>query len=172
MKAFVPETAILPDRKVLTITSIGDPNVAGEEVFSALYGTAYGTKFKTFKPKGIKMELGKLTALWPDAHLKPKNQWTGIWAVPVPDYVQESDLIQKDPARPVSLEIWKGGKYAQILHLGKYTEEEPTIKQLHEYIENVEGIPMASVPGIHEEEYLTKPDSKVVKTIIRYRLGV
>lgn len=172
MKAFVPEVVTLPDRKMLTVTFIGDPNVVGEGVFGALYGTAYGTKFKIFKPQGIKMELGKLVAMWPDAHLKPKNEWTGIWAVPVPDYVTEADVIQKDPENPVTFVTWPGGKYAQILHLGTYAEEGPTIKILHDYIENVVGIPMAGVIGKHEEEYLTKPDSKVVKTIIRYRLGV
>jgi len=170
MKAFVPEKIKIPDRKVLTITSIGDPNVVGESVFSALYGTAYTTKFKTFKPKGVKLELGKLTALWPDAHLKPKSEWTGIWAIPVPDYVAEADIIQKEPDNPVKLEKWQGGDYAQILHIGTYAEEGPTIIKLHEYIEKDLGIPMTKVPGIHEEEYLTRPDAKVQKTIIRYRL--
>lgn len=168
MKALIPETIEILDRKVLTITSIGDPNVVGEDVFSALYGTAYGTKFKTFKPKGVKMELGKLCALWPDAHLKPKNKWTGIWAILVPDYVKESDLVQKDPKNLVKLDILPRGTYAQILHLGPYSEEGPTIKILHEYIEKELGVAMKDVPGTHEEEYLTKPDSKVVKTIIRY----
>ncbi len=170
MKALVPEKVTLPDRKVLTITSVGDPNVVGEAIFGPLYGTAYTTKFKTFKPKGVKMELGKLVAHWPDAHLKPKDQWTGVWAIPVPDYVTEADIIQKDPENPVSLEVWQGGEYAQILHLGSYTEEGPTIKILHDYIESVLGIPMKDVPGVHEEEYLTRPDAKVVKTIVRYRL--
>lgn len=169
MKAFVPELVTMSDRKMLTITSVGDPNVVGERVFGALYGTAYGTKFKTFKPKGIKMDLGKLCAMWPDAHLKPKNQWTGIWAIPVPDFVEEKDLMQKDPKNPVKLETWPGGKYAQILHLGTYAEEGPTIQTLHKFIES-QGIEMKDVIGMHEEEYLTKPDSKVVKTIIRYRI--
>jgi hypothetical protein len=171
MKALVPETIILPDRKMLVVTSYGDPNKIGDEVFPRLYGTAYGTKFKTFKPKGVKMELGKLCAMWPDAHLKPKDEWTGIWGVPIPDYVTEQDLVQKDETSPVKLEIWPGGTYAQILHLGGYAEEGPTIKILHAYI-GAQGIPMKDVIGLHEEEYLTKPDSKVVKTIIRYRIGV
>jgi len=170
-KAFIPELTTLPDRKMLVIRSIGDPNKVGEGVFAALYGTAYGTKFKTFKPKGVKMELGKLTAMWPDAHLKPKDEWTGIWAVPVPDYVTEADVIQKDTSSPVALETWPGGTYAQILHLGTYLEEGPTIKTLHEFIET-QGIEMKDVIGLHEEEYLTKPDSKIVKTIIRYRISI
>ncbi len=169
MKAFVPELTEIPNRKVLTITSVGDPNVVGESVFKPLYGTAYSTKFKTFKPRGIKMELGKLTALWPDAHLKPKNKWTGIWAIPLPDYVNKSDIVQKDESNPAKFDVWPGGTYAQILHKGTYTEEGPTIAILHKFIED-NGIKMADVIGKHEEEYLTSPDSKVVKTIIRYRI--
>lgn len=169
MKAFVPELVTLPDRKMLTITSVGDPNIVGKDIFPILYGTAYTTKFKTFKPQGVKLVLGKLCAIWPDAHLKPKDKWTGIWAVPVPDFVTEKDIIQKDPKNLVKLEIWTGGTYAQILHKGKYIDEAPTIIKLHEFIES-SGVKMAKVIGAHEEEYLTSPDAKEVKTIIRYRI--
>jgi hypothetical protein len=172
MKAFVPETVVLPDRKMLVATSIGDPNQVGDEVFQRLYGTAYGTKFKVYKPQGIAVTFGKLCALWPDAHLKPKDEWTGIWAVPVPDCFTEKDLIQKDPANPVKLDTWPGGTYAQILHKGGYAEEAPTIVKLHEYIEHEMHVPMQDVPGTHEEEYLTSPDAKEVKTIIRYLVSV
>jgi hypothetical protein len=170
VKAFVPETISLPDRKMLTITSVGDPNVVSEDIFGALYGTAYATKFKTFKPKGLQMPLGKLCALWPDAHLKPKDEWTGVWAIPVPDFVEQSDLVQKDPEKEVKLEVWQGGKYAQILHKGHYSEEGPTVTKLHDFIENELKIPMKDIPGTHEEEYLTSPDAKEQKTIIRYRI--
>ncbi len=170
MKAFIPESVVLPDRKVLTVTTVGDPGNPDEALFGALYGTAYGTKFKKFKPRGIKLELGKLCALWPDAHLKPKNEWTGIWGIPVPDFVVETDLVQKDPNHPVGLEIWPGGTYAQVLHKGTYAEEGPTVAALHKYIESEFGLKLADVPGAHEEEYLTKPDVKDQKTIIRYRV--
>lgn len=169
MKAFVPETVNLPDRRMLTVTTVGDPTTVGDSAFSALYGTAYTTKFKVYKPKGLLVTFGKLCALWPDAHLKDRNLWTGIWGVPVPDFFAENDLIQKDSKIKVSLETWEGGEYAQILHVGPYSEEGPTVLKLHEYIEK-QGIQMKDVPGIHEEEYLTSPDAKVVKTIIRYRI--
>lgn len=170
MKALVPEKITLPDRKMLVATSVGDPNKVGDEVFQRLYGTAYGTKFKVYKPQGLAVTFGKLCALWPDAHLKPKDEWTGIWAVPVPDFFSEADLIQKDPEHPVSLDIWPGGEYAQILHVGPYSEEGPTVIKLHEFIEKELGISLAEIPGTHEEEYLTSPDAKVIKTIIRYRV--
>jgi len=57
------------------------------------------------------------------------------------------------------LETWNYGTVAQILHVGPYSEEEPTVKRLHEFItEN--GYEIA---GIHEEEYLTPPKAKVQK---------
>ena len=163
MKAFTPQIIKIMDRKVITVTSKGDPNKVMVPYMQALYGAAYYAKMKVYKPKGVKMELGKLSAFWPDAHLKPKDQWTGIWGVPVPDYVTDKDIIQKDPDISVKVEVWKGGDCAEILHLGAYTEEGPTIQKLHDFIESG-GYKIA---GEHEEEYLTRPDAKVVKTIIR-----
>lgn len=128
----------------------------------ALYGAVYWAKMGVYKPKGVKMELGKLTARWPDAHLKPKDQWTGIWGVPVPDYVKLTDLKQKDPKIKATVEIWKGGEYAEVLFIGSYSDEEPTIKDLHKFIE-VSGYKLI---GMHEEEYLSRPGPKA-KTIIR-----
>ena len=164
MKALTPQITKLPDRKIVTVSSVGDPNKVMEPYMKALYGAVYSAKMKVYKPKGIKMELGKLTALWPDAHLKPKDQWKGIWGVPVPDYVSDKDLTQKDPDIAVKIDVWKGGEYAEILHLGPYTEEGPTVKKLHDFIEE-SGY---KIIGTHEEEYLTKPDAKNMKTIIRY----
>ena len=93
MRALTPQITKIADRKVITVTSIGDPNTVMELCMKALYGAAYFAKMKVYKPKGIKMELGKLVAQWPDAHLKPKDQWTGVWGVPVPNYVTEKDKV-------------------------------------------------------------------------------
>lgn len=129
----------------------------------ALYGAAYWAKMAIYKPKGVKLELGKLTARWPDAHLKPKNQWTGIWGVPVPEYVKASDIVQKNPDIKVTLDTWKGGEYAEVLYVGAYADEGPTIESLHKYAQE-QGYKLA---GTHEEEYLTRPGAKVQKTMIR-----
>ena len=166
MKPFVPRITKIPDRRVISVTSVGDPNEVMESYMKALYGAAYHAKMKVYKPKGIKMELGKLAARWPDAHIKPKNEWTGVWGVAVPDYVSEKDIIQKDPSIEASIQIWQGGEYAEILHLGPYSEEGPTVAKLHEFISD-SGYRIA---GDHEEEYLTKPDAKNQKTVIRYRV--
>ena len=56
------------------------------------------------------------------------------------------------------------GVKLQVLHLGSYDQEEPAINRLLQFIEE-NGCEIA---GMHEEEYLTTPDAKVPKTIIRY----
>jgi hypothetical protein len=64
----------------------------------------------------------------------------------------------------VALETWPYGTIAQILHIGAYDQETPTIERLQRFIEESD----YEISGDHEEEYLTSPDAKVVKTIIRY----
>lgn len=166
MKALVPEVVRKDPITVLTITSVGDPNHV-EKYLSALYGTAYSTKMKVFKPKGIVMSLGKLIGRWPDAHLKPKDQWTGAWGLPVPEFVTQSDLLQKDPDLTVSVETWEYNEVAQLLYIGAYIEEGPAIDLLHSFIKDsgyeIDG-------DSHEEEYLTSPAAKIQKTIIRYKI--
>lgn len=163
MKASKPELVQTDSLHVLTVTSVGDPNKS-EAYLRALYGTAYATKMKVYKPQGKTMTLGKLMARWPDAHLKPKDQWTGVWAIPVPDYVSPADLLQKDPALPVAVQVWQYNEVAQVLHIGPYDAEGPNIQLLHDFIAN-SGYEIA---GDHEEIYLTSPQAKIQKTLIRY----
>lgn len=165
MRAFKPELTSVDLVTVLTLKSVGDPNKS-EKYFNALYGTAYATKFKVYKPQGKQMKLGKLMARWPDAHLKPKHEWTGVWALPVPDFVKQDDLVQKDPIMKVSVEKWTYGDVAQILHKGSYADEGSTVTMLHDFIKS-SGL---KIDGDHEEVYLTSPDAKEQKTIIRYKV--
>ena len=162
MKALIPEIIKLPKRTTLSLTVVGDP-ITTPEVFPALYGTAYGTKFKTFKPRGIKMAVGKVSAFWPDAHRKPKARWTGIWHLEIPEYVTKKDIIQKNPKLPVALRSIPAGTNAQVLYIGTYANETATIRNLHQFITD-SGYTIA---GDHEEVYLTKP-GPTAKTLIRY----
>lgn len=158
-----PQIVELPPLRVATVISTGDPNVVGQQVMSALYGSVYTLKFD-LKKRGVEFKVGSLRARWPDIHLKPKDEWTAIWALPIPDDVES--LPQKAPGVEVGMGKWDYGTVAQILHLGPYAEEEPTIRSLLDFIaEN--GYETA---GPHEEEYLTRPDAKQQKTIIRYQV--
>lgn len=166
MRPFTPEIVKFPKTKVLTIKTIGDPGKVSQSAIPALYGTAYGTKFKVFKPKKKEMKIGCLSCFWPNAHKAPKSKWIGQWMLEVPLFVSAKDLIQKDPKNKIGVAARPAGLVARILHLGAYSEEGPTVKKLHAFVKT-KGYALA---GPHEEVYLTKPDAKVVKTIIRYQI--
>jgi len=85
-----------------------------------------------------------------------------IIGLPIPE--ETTSLPQKVPNIEVKVEQWQYGTVAQILHLGPYDQENATIERLHRFIED-SGYEIA---GTHEEEYLTTPDAKVIKTLIRY----
>jgi len=55
---------------------------------------------------------------------------------------------------------------AQIVHLGSYDQETKSIERLHQSI-TANGYEIA---GPHEEEYQSRPDAKLVKTLIRYQV--
>lgn len=109
------------------------------------------------------MIVGPCSAFWPDAHLKPKSKWTGIWNLEVSSFVSAKDLIQKDPARRVGVKKLPAAMVAEILYVGPYSSEDPTIRKLHGFITAQK----YTISGPHEEVYLTRPGPKA-KTIIRY----
>jgi hypothetical protein len=149
------------------VRSTGDPGEVGERVFKALYGAVYGLKF-ALKKEGVAYKVGTPRARWfagEDWRDVPREAWEAAWAIPVPEGT--SDLVQKDADYPVTVETWQYGTVAQILHLGPYAEEEPTIERLHAFIEE-EGY---RIVGPHEEEYLSRPDARQPKTVIRYQVG-
>jgi hypothetical protein len=150
----------MPLQKMAVIQTVGDPNDQADAM-SALYGSVYTLKF-ALKKAGHEFTVGALRARWPNAHLAPRDEWIGIWGIPVP--ADTDELPQKVPAVTVRLETWEYGTVAQILHLGPYSAEGPSIQRLHDFI----GTSGYEIAGMHEEEYLTSPKAKVQKTLIRY----
>jgi hypothetical protein len=160
-KLRAPKLIDMPAQTMAVVQTTGDPNKLDPAFLGALYGAVYGLKF-ALKTQGREFKVAPLRARWPDAHLLPKEQWTGLWALPVPD--DTTALPQKNPAVPVRLERWEYGPVAQILHLGPYSTEAAGIVRLHQFITE-RGY---HINGMHEEEYLTRPTAKVQKTLIRY----
>jgi len=157
-----PQIVAMPPQKMAVVRGKGAPEKVFSELMPALYGSVYTLKFD-LKKKGLStFKVSGLRARYPDAHLVPMEEWTHIIGLPVPE--DTSSLPQKIPNVEVKLETWQYGTVAQILHLGPYDQEEATINRLHRFIED-SGY---EITGMHEEEYLTRPDAKVPKTIIRY----
>jgi len=156
-----PEIVALPAQRMAVVRTVGDPNVVGGEALPALYAAVYALKFAE-KQRGQDFAVGPLRARWPDFALTPKDQWRGVWGLPVPDGTTK--LLQKSPVVPVTVELWDYGEVAQVLHPGPYSEEAPTVERLRRFIDE-HGYEIA---GAHEEEYLTRPGAKAQRTIIRY----
>jgi DNA-binding PadR family transcriptional regulator len=161
-----PEITELPARTMAVVRTVGDPSEVAENVFKALYGAAYTLKFALKKVGEVyKVEPPRARWFagegWQDV---PREQWEAAWALPVPDGTTE--VPQKLPAPAVVVEEWEYGTVAQVLFIGAYADEEPTIRDLHAFIEE-QGYEIA---GPHEEEYLSSPGAKKPKTIIRYQV--
>ncbi len=157
-----PQILEIPPQKMAVVYGKGAPDKVFPELMPALYGSVYTLKFD-LKKKGLPtFKVSGLRARYPDAHLIPTDEWTHIIGLPIPE--DTTSLSQKVPNTEVKIETWKYGTVAQILHLGAYDQEYPTVERLHKFIEE-SGY---EITGDHEEEYLTTPDAKVPKTIIRY----
>ena len=160
-----PRIRTLPSQLMLVVELKGDPNVVGRK--------AFGTLFKYyFQLKGVQ-KAGPPPApraRWPLALDTPKGEWVGIYGLPVPPSYQVPHEMVLDPL--VKFRIWDYGEVAEILHVGPYTAEAPTVEKLKAFI-SAQGY---KVVGDHEEEYLRGPgmfgkgDPKKYYTIIRYRV--
>lgn len=158
-----PRITEKPDQRMLVVEAQGDPNVVGAKAFSLLFKTYFKAT------KGRNMVAPR--ARWPQKLDTPKDQWTGLYALPAPAGIR----LDKDPSVPgcrVYLDDWKYGLVAEILHIGPYSEEAPAVEQLKKFIQR-EGYRIA---GPHEEEYLKGPgmfgkgDPNKYYTIIRYQV--
>ncbi|MFH0846574.1 MAG: GyrI-like domain-containing protein [Chloroflexota bacterium] len=159
-----PEILEMPAQKMAVVRAKGAPGKVFATVAPALYGSVYTLKFD-LKKKGLEtFKVGAMRSRYPDAHLVAKDSWTIITGIPVPE--DTTALPQKMPGTEVKLETWDYGMVAQILHEGSYDTETPTVEKLHQFIKESGYV----IAGPHEEEYLTRPDAKVVKTLIRYQV--
>lgn len=158
-----PRIVKKPRQKMAVVTTYGDPNKVLADALPPLYSSVYTLKFDLKKAGKETFKVGALFGRWPNLPDAPKDQWVGIVGLPIPSNTRK--LPQKDPRAKVRIETWDyGPAVAEILHIGPYSEEAPAIQKLQQFIEH-EGYRIA---GMHEEEYLTSPNAKVRKTIIRY----
>jgi hypothetical protein len=175
----------VPSLSFLAIDGKGDPNTSAEyrNAVEALYAVAYGLKFavkrRTADP--VDYPVMPLEGLWwvPDMKefsMQRKDKWQWRMMIMQPPLVtmamvEEMKVLagkKKDlpSAAKVRLAEYHEGVSAQILHLGPYVDEAPTVQALHEFIE-VEGY---LKDGLHHEVYLGDPrktEPSRLKTIIR-----
>jgi hypothetical protein len=159
-----PKILEMPPQKMAVVHAKGAPDTVFPDFMPALYGSVYTLKFD-LKKKGLPtFKVSGLRGRYPDAHLLPKEEWTMILGLPIP--ADTTVLPQKVPNVTVNIETWNYGTVGQSLHLGPYDQEDASVARLQGFIAD-SGY---EITGVHEEEYLTTPDAKVIKTLIRYEI--
>jgi hypothetical protein len=172
----------VPAFKFLMVDGKGSPNDSSEfqAAIQALYGLSYGVHF-ALKKTGIDSRVRPLEALW---WAQGREDFTGVdapgarWSAMImqPDELTpalleavraEAQRKKPNPALArVRLEIFQEGPSAQVMHVGPYSAEKPTIERLHAFIED-EGFRLR---GKHHEIYMGDPRRSApakLKTIIR-----
>lgn len=177
----IPNIINIPPANFLTIDGRGEP---GSDIYqdkvSALYAVAYRIKFMA-KDAGQDFVVCKLEGLWWfDSHDElppPREEWNWTMMIRQPDFVTE-DMVSSarqvsfekkklDDILEVKFENYHEGLSAQIMHLGPYSQEGPTIKQLHNFVESES----YRLRNKHHEIYMKGPprtDPAKYLTIIRH----
>ncbi|MDH3754706.1 MAG: GyrI-like domain-containing protein [Acidimicrobiia bacterium] len=178
-----PAIVEVPLRPYLMIDGRGDPNTSDEyrEAIEALYPLAYGLRTSVKRATGDAYKVMPLEGLWwaPDmSRFDPddKSDWLWTAMICLPDAVTHSMVDHVLPAvtdkkrlaagAKARVESFGDGTAAQVLHVGPYAEEAPTIESLHRFIAEHGSI----LVGKHHEIYLSDPrrsDPARLRTIIR-----
>jgi hypothetical protein len=174
----------VPELSLLMVDGSGDPNTSLEyrEAIGALYSLSYGLKFAVKKGKDqVDFAVMPLEGLWWTEDMSQfsqdrKDMWLWTAMIMQPKYVTSSlyqdVLAQTQKRKPgnalskVRLATFKEGLCAQIMHVGPYSGEAPTILKLHEFIREKGH----SLAGKHHEIYLGNPERSApekLKTIVR-----
>lgn len=173
----------VPPLNYLMCDGRGDPNTSLDylQAVEALFSVAYKAKFIVKRgPKAIDYAVMPLEGLWWSddfaafaTNERHKWNWTMMIMQPplaTPEVVQHAieDVRRKKSLPTVEmlrLDSFAEGNCAQILHIGPFTEEGPTIQRVHAFI-GARG----KLAGKHHEIYLSdirRADPSRWKTIIR-----
>lgn len=178
-----PALVEVPPRPFLMIDGCGDPNTSQEyaDAVAALYPIAYGIRAEIKKETGDGYTVMPLEGLWwaddmANFSVDDKSDWkwtmmicqpevatVELAAAVIPEVTASKCLVSGSSVR---FETYAEGAAAQLMHLGPYADEAPTIRLLHDFIA-AEGLERS---GLHHEIYLGDPrrtDPARLKTIIR-----
>jgi hypothetical protein len=173
----------VPGLNFLMIDGAGDPNtaVAYREALEALYAMSYTLKFLSKKEDGVDYVVMALEGLWWAEDMSSfatadKSQWQWTSMIMQPDHITAAHVAtareevrrKKEPAAldQMRFEPFTEGLSVQIMHVGPYADEAPTITRLHEFAAD-EGYELRDK---HHEIYLGDPRRTAperLRTVIR-----
>lgn len=174
----------LPEKRFLAIDGADVPGTQGYiDAIGALFGVAYPLHF-ALRARGVTVHhVGMLEALYwmtPEeltgdapTSADPERDWKWRLVMAVPDAAREDEVAAaiathappSFAARMYQL-LWAEGPSAQILHVGSYESERPTLRLLHEAIAEAGMQPH----GAHHEIYVNDPrrvGEARTKTVLR-----
>ena len=146
-------------RRLAVVRTVGDPRRAARRAVPTLYRAVYTLKLRR-KHAGADFPIEPLRVRWPNAETAPREEWVGLWGLPVPDDVEELPGL----GTPVALETWEYGPTAEIVHAGGFATGDADVLRLRTLVSELGYEPA----GALEEEYLTRPGSAKTRTVIRY----
>ena len=175
----------VPEMQFLMIDGHGDPNVAQEyqDALEVLYGVAYKIKFASKKGLERDYTVPPLEGLWWADNMdtfsteRDKSQWDWTMMIMQPDWITPSifsdavQIVEKQKGLPalakLRLESYREGLSVQIMHVGSYDDEAPTLDRLHHEYMPTHGY---TFNGKHHEIYLSDPRRTApekLKTVLR-----
>ncbi len=178
-----PVIVDVPEMNFLMVDGKGDPNTSQEykDAIEALYAVSYALKFMVKSREGVDYIVMPLEGLWWTDDMtkfsvedKDAWKWTSMIMQPghvtedlVPEAFEQVEKKRNPPAlSKMRFEGFHEGLSAQIMHIGPFSAEGPTIKRLHGFIKE-NGYELR---GKHHEIYLSDPrraKPEKMKTIVR-----
>lgn len=175
---------VVPPMTYLAVDGHGDPNTspAYAQAVELLFTTAYSVRAAFKARTGDDFVVGPLEGLWsckdPTAFTaRQKYAWDWTMLIPLPTQVGAGDVEagrvaarEKKPGLPHDglriVEIDEG-RSLQILHVGSYDDEGPTLERLHSEVMPRLGV---TFNGPHHEIYLGDPRRSApekLRTVLR-----
>lgn len=173
----------VPAFHLLMIDGEGDPNTSARyaEAVQALFSVSYTAKFMLKKrTQEVDYAVMPLEGLWWSDDMSAfisndRSKWRWTMMIMQPHFVA-TEVIDESIAEvkrkkalsalgELRMETFTEGSCAQILHVGPFSEEGPTIRRVHDFIAG-----RSALAGKHHEIYLSdirRADPAKWRTIIR-----
>jgi hypothetical protein len=177
-------TVTVPPMQYIAVDGHGDPNIAPEyaAAIEALFTVAFTIKFASKKTLARDFVVAPLEALWHADDMgtfvsRDKSEWKWTALIHQPEWIAaplvaaaiaEASAKKRNPAlESVKLITLDEGQCVQILHIGSYDDEAPTLSRLHDSY-----MPKHKLRfnGLHHEIYLSDPrrsEPSKLKTVLR-----
>ncbi len=173
----------VPEMAFLMVDGHGDPNATAtyRQAVEALYTASYAVRAVAKRSLDRVHTVAPLEGLWSAEDLevfrtRDKRSWDWTMMIAQPDWITPEIVSEalasarkkKLPAvARLRFEQFAEGRCVQILHVGSYDDEGPTLARLHDEYLPENGL---APTGRHHEVYLSDPrktEPAKLKTILR-----